>query len=290
MILLCGTVIAKADTIITIDGYSYTLNQYGMAVLVGWDNSSETLHVPHYIGNVLVAEIGDSAFSGDDFIKTLDLSDANRMYHIGEFAFSDSVLEGELVIPSRVTYVGVAAFQNCDSLTDVLYSSDGGSVSPQCFMDCDDLESVTLTDNITGIERYAFKNCHNLTAVNISKNVTSINSTAFAGCENVVFYCYTDSCAHEYAEANGIEYVLLDAPVEYTFILGDADGDGDVNIMDATRIQRVLAGLVDDEDGLIALRAANGEALSIMHATRVQRWLVDYEVPVSIGESVTVTI
>lgn len=284
LVAVFSIVIAKADTVVTVDGYTYSLNQRGMAVLTGWDNSSETLYVPHYIGNVLVAEIGDSAFSNDDFIKTLDLSDANRMYHIGEFAFANSVLTGALVIPTRVTYVGVAAFQNCDSLTSVQYSSDGGAVSAQCFMDCDNLEKVILTDYITSIGQYSFQNCPALTDIYMPKNIRNIDSTAFENSENVVIHCFSGSYAQQYAEENGISYQLRD----YTYLSGDADGDGKITILDATKIQRLLVAMVDDADGMIALRGdSDGDGLNILDATRVQRYLASLNITASIGETVT---
>ena len=67
---------------------------------------------------------------------------------------------------------------------------------------------------------------------------------------------------------------------------GDVDGDRNVTILDATHIQRELAGLdnarfVDeaaDTDG-------DGE-VTILDATCIQRWLAAYEVPCPIGERI----
>lgn len=63
----------------------------------------------------------------------------------------------------------------------------------------------------------------------------------------------------------------------YSYLLGDADGDDIVTILDATHIQRVLADLTDDDDGMIALRGdTNKDGLDILDATRIQRWLAGY--------------
>ena len=59
-------------------------------------------------------------------------------------------------------------------------------------------------------------------------------------------------------------------------LIGDADGDGDVTILDATRIQRWLADLVGDN----MINKANADAdrdgeVTILDATRIQRFLAD---------------
>ena len=64
------------------------------------------------------------------------------------------------------------------------------------------------------------------------------------------------------------------APVTTGHSRGDADMDGEVTILDATRIQRVLAGLAgeDELDKSAADADADGE-VTILDATRIQRFL-----------------
>ncbi len=60
-------------------------------------------------------------------------------------------------------------------------------------------------------------------------------------------------------------------------LAGDADRDGDVTIVDATKIQRVVAEL-DDMDGLtrqVAKNEFSAEELTILDATNIQRWLAE---------------
>lgn len=68
------------------------------------------------------------------------------------------------------------------------------------------------------------------------------------------------------------------------YLLGDADDDGAVTILDATRIQRLLVGLVDDPDGSCALRGdVSCDGLDILDATCIQRWLADFTTEYPIG-------
>ena len=64
----------------------------------------------------------------------------------------------------------------------------------------------------------------------------------------------------------------------YTYILGDADGNGDIEIVDATVVMRVVAEIVPDTDGKIAERCdIDGGGMDITSATWIQRWLAEIQ-------------
>ena len=153
------------------------------------------------------------------------------------------------------------------------------------------LSSVELPNTCKTIGIYAFAQCYALEKIVIPDNVTEIADTAFESDENLVIYCNTESYAHQYAEAKGIEYVLIDAPFDVSYMVGDADGDGKITILDATKIQRLLAALVDDADGMIALRGdSDGSGLDILDATKIQRFLAGFTTQENIGSYQTSTI
>lgn len=72
---------------------------------------------------------------------------------------------------------------------------------------------------------------------------------------------------------------------------GDADGDAEVTILDATRIQRHLAGfspLIEGE-ALTAAKVSGGDELTILDATLIQRYLADMEDHFPVEEQSTPT-
>ncbi len=72
----------------------------------------------------------------------------------------------------------------------------------------------------------------------------------------------------------------------YSFLRGDSDGNGIINILDATLIQRVIADVQSDDDGMIALRSAlSGDALDITDATYLQRYIAQIPTPYPINET-----
>lgn len=78
---------------------------------------------------------------------------------------------------------------------------------------------------------------------------------------------------------------------DQTCLIGDADGDGVITILDATKVQRVLVGLDQDKDGMIYLRAGMaGKTLDILDATTIQRYLVGYSSKYPIGQTKTFSL
>ena len=71
---------------------------------------------------------------------------------------------------------------------------------------------------------------------------------------------------------------------EELYLRGDADGDREVTIIDATRIQRILSGLEKDPDGSQSMRGnVTGEELNILDATAIQRFLASIDNPFYVG-------
>ena len=71
---------------------------------------------------------------------------------------------------------------------------------------------------------------------------------------------------------------------EPAYLLGDADMDGDISILDATEIQRALASLTTMSSLQAALSDLYGDGMSILCATEIQRCLAGFDSEVPIGE------
>lgn len=281
---------SAGKTVITDENWSYEkVNVYG------WE-------IDEYVGNAAVAElpwsfakeyvttIGDYAFNGNTTITSVTLT--GKIESVGNYAFNGCTSLEQIVLFDSLTALGVGCFYGDGALTDInLGDTSIAAVPAYCFAECG-ISEIALPATCASIGNMAFYHCTDLVKIVIPDNVTEIADTAFTGCDNAVIYCNTDSFAHQHAAAHNIPFVLMDAPVEVTFILGDADGDGDVTILDSTKIQRVIAGLDPDPDGMIALRGTvdGDDELNIIHATTIQRFLADYATSAPIGTEVTRTI
>ncbi len=68
-------------------------------------------------------------------------------------------------------------------------------------------------------------------------------------------------------------------------VLGDVDGNGAVDLYDASIIQRALAGIsVDDPDRVSALGDVDGNGLASIDVTYILRYLSELPTPYPIDE------
>ena len=106
--------------------------------------------------------------------------------------------------------------------------------------------------------------------------------------ENGCYGCYaTDSANFKSVEENCVNpdhYANGDITGEHigfnpapAVLRGDYDGDGQITIMDATRVQNIVAELVDrpDDAFLVAVDADGDGQITIMDATRIQNFLAE---------------
>lgn len=72
-------------------------------------------------------------------------------------------------------------------------------------------------------------------------------------------------------------------PFVREYLIGDADGNGVINIEDVTSIQRILAGLERNPNAEIRGNVVN-DMLSIVDVTEIQKYIANYENIYSIGD------
>ena len=103
---------------------------------------------------------------------------------------------------------------------------------------------------------------------------------------------YIRFCTREYIFSGYDLYLLpadsgaYESAFEDEIILGDADGDGAVSILDATAIQRTLAGLPAEAYNEAAADTDGDGEVTIFDATAIQRWLVNLPANENIGKPI----
>lgn len=151
------------------------------------------------------------------------------------------------------------------------------------FEGCTALRSITIPSSVTRISGNCFAGCTSLRSVVLERGseLWSIPESAFAGCENLTIYGYgSNSGAYHIAELYGFSYVDLEQ-----CLIGDADGSGEVDVMDISAVQRYLANLYLPVETAVLLNGdadGNGKLESI-DAAWILRRVSDMDIPYAVG-------
>ena len=198
------------------------------------------------------AYIGENGFNyqlnGDDNTAILALYDG---------------VEADIVIPSNyykftVTSIANNLFSGNKKITSVVVPNTVVSMGDYVFFKATSLKSVTLSDSLSKINTAVFYGCTSLEKVVIPASVTTIDSSAFLECPNLTIYGYEGTYAQTFAEENGIPFSVMEVPVTYNLI-GDIDGDEDINSYDALMILRISVGLNTIEPEYVVYADTDGD-------------------------------
>ena len=70
-----------------------------------------------------------------------------------------------------------------------------------------------------------------------------------------------------------------------SYLLGDVDNDGEINVFDATFIQRILGKIVDNflDENAAQRGTMCEETLSVFDVTQIQRYIAHYSIDYNVG-------
>ncbi|MBQ8556428.1 MAG: leucine-rich repeat protein [Clostridia bacterium] len=279
----------------------------GEVEIVGYNGKSPALTIPSEIEGYPVTSIDDQAFDEsyvipDEsgklfFIESVDMPDSITSIGSGTFFFCEYLssvrLSSQLkqipyvaffgcsnlrsiAIPSSVTTIGEKAFES-SGLQSVTIPNGVTSIGSRCFANCTKLTSVTLSSSLWEIPESCFEGCTSLTTITIPPNVESVGTAAFNDCTGLQTI-YAPVSLKPLASS-----ALINCSAEIIYydetdrIAGDATADGVVDMRDALRVLRHLAGwdVVINESNA----DCNGDGtIDMRDALRLLRHLAGWEV------------
>lgn len=136
-------------------------------------------------------KIGNSAFEECNLLENFPLLQSSLTY-IGNKAFYNSGISGEVAIPTNVEFMGDECFCKCRNITGLqIGSTKLTQISKSAFANCSKLESISIPSNIDTIGENAFANCSKLYLCNANENfslpntIERIEDSAFYDCNSI---------------------------------------------------------------------------------------------------------
>ncbi len=227
-----------------------------------------------------VRAIDNYAFSDIDTLQAFYVDKDNGVYSSEDgviytkdmkklFAYP-SGKEGVFTVPEGTERIGAYSVYYANKLTEVVIPEGVTHIEEGAFGDCRMLSSVVLPESLQSIENFAFYNDTQLSEIYIPKSVTEMGDYVFSDTENITIYGEEGSYAQEYAQSKNIKFAVK--------TMGDTEQDGEVNIKDATAIQKYLAMLVEFNAMQKEVADFNSDGdVSISDATAIQKMLAGLE-------------
>ena len=224
-----------------------------------------------------VNSIGNYAFSGCSGLKTVIM--ANRQTG-GDLRLGcngsnplfvdcplDYVYIGRNILYSTGSYYGYSPFYRNTSLRTVVITDKETDISENEFYGCTNLQNVQIGDGVTAIGNWAFSGCSSLKNFSFGTHVKTIGKEAFSDCTAVTAItskaqtppvCSSQAlddinkwdCVLYVPEGYASSYQNADQWKEFFFIeekkfdlRGDANGDGEVDMDDATFVTNIILGI-----------------------------------------------
>ena len=281
--VISSCIAAAATTVDTFDDWAAELSSDGTYALVSCIKEDAEIIVPDAFNGKAVTSVAPHTFIKNSSMQFLTVPEGVTSF--GDYACLSCTSLKDVTLPTTLNLLGEAAFSGDSALTHVnLGDTVITGVEAYTFANTA-LSEIELPSTCESISDNAFLNCGSLLTVTIPCGVTQIGESAFSGCDQLTILCDKGSYAAAYAEEHGIDYCYT--LLIYPYLRGDADGDGIVSIMDATHIQRCLAKFeIDDPEAVTVRGDVDGDGLTILDATSIQRKLADMGDPYSIGEKI----
>jgi len=195
--------------------------------------------------------------------------------------------------------IGLQSFMHCSSLTEIEIPASVETIGESAFSSASNLKSVKLNEGLKTIGCEAFKNTA-LEEITIPASAEEIGTWAFSSTavkkitflgkdisisvdsgipKDCVICGYTGSTAQAYAESKKLTFEALDAeaPTEpaQDILLGDADQNGEVDILDVISINKAILGKEAlSENGLKAVDFNGNEKPDSDEAMKVLKFIV----------------
>ena len=275
---LAVTIFSASAAVFVQDGkFKFQLFQDGTASFAGYiSDTVDDVTVPRYYDTYTIVGVTNFALENNSKVRSIDFMEAPDLEKIGMYAFHNCSSLESVVVPNSISDVDVGAFRECASLTDVTFFGNNNVVPTECFYNCSSLSNVRLSPRLTSIQGHAFASCTSLEYIELYDSITYIAPNAFDDDDNITLGVFKGTYAHQYAKDKNLRYILIDGPKS-----GDANGDGMVDILDSTEIQKFAAEKIELTEEQFELADINDDGfVDVIDALLVQKYVVGkYDIP-----------
>lgn len=236
-------------------------------MVTGYTGADPKLVVPETVYNKSVLRFEENALENNTVVQSVIMND--NMTNVRDRAFYKCTNLSHIYYSQKLQVIGKNVFTYDTNLTNAfLRNTVVNQIDSNAYMSCSNLEYVSLPDSLktingagfngtavrkivlpNGVETIgarSFANNAKLEKIYVPASVSIIGSSVLSGSANVTVYTPEGSEMQTYCQNNSINCETLSEEYFPSRLLGDTNGDKEVNINDVTFIQREIAGYKTD--------------------------------------------
>lgn len=225
-----------------------TYQKYSDHVMIAyWNRETSKVNIPAEIEGLPVTEIRERAFWDYGYLEgeLTEITFPNSLKIIGNQSLCDTEIS-TIIIPENVEIILGCAFQGCNNLTSVFIPGNVKEVCYGAFNNCENLKSITFDNGVKEIAMWSLTGCPKLSSITIKDPECDIYDDMLSDDFTGTIYGYPDSTAQKYAEQFGYKFEIISDKN-----LGDLDGDGAVNALDASLVLMEYAAKATGKDPVL---------------------------------------
>lgn len=173
------------------DGILYTLNGSTYDV-TGYEGSASVVNIPLEYNNKKVTRIKYYAFSNNDNISEVNIS--NGITEIECEAFINLPNLRSISLPGTMSMANYRFIGNCPGIDTIRIAEGLTSTDDHSFASFPNLRNLHLPSTLREIGSCTFEDCANLETINLPEGLEIIRDDAFAGCENLTNITIPSTC------------------------------------------------------------------------------------------------
>ena len=235
----------------------------GHIEIIGCDSRATSVIIPAEIDNLPVTVISNTAFYNNSKLKSIEFPESikeidddtfynctaletvkfsDSLTSIGQYAFYNCTALVNIELPSSLKTIDDFAFGCCKNLSEVKINNGLKSINVGAFYECKSLESIELPESVSSIGSSAFGECPSLKKITILNNNCKLEENSISS--NATICSYNGSSAQDYAKKYKMQFEQIIVNQEEDVpdrVLGDANNDGKMDIVDAAFIAKKVA-------------------------------------------------
>jgi len=186
-----------------LEGLIYVLDEETQSVMItDYTGSAEDFVIPEMLDGCAVTGIGNDAFDGCSFLKSITL-------------------------PDSLTSIGYGAFGKCSALSSISIPDGVITIGDNAFYSCSNITTITIPASVASIGNNTFGNCSGVRTINYYGTYTQWK--ALTKNVNTYYIRYADVICNYGTDIAGLEYDI-DEEAGVVTITGIADGLVNVTI------------------------------------------------------------